>query len=402
MPILEQEPKNLENEFLLGLTNQTVIADVFSQIRFKSKILPHIKIVEVDGDVFKIVGLKSNEPKVFSWNYKEQEFGPNEAANYAGRIEDKDKLIFYTVFSESIERLAVGGLAPKAVAEQTEQLSGKVATFYDKEFALNYVSDVKRYHKEAIVELTASQLSDVQLVAKILIAAGFQATVPSKKFNLQEDECNVEDTKKLFCFLNFSLYSSIITSSLHTAPSPILATLREHFILIPINMANGAQAALVDSDGIFLAQGLNKRYLKLDEYVSAHKLLDHIWRKWVMVDFRPAFLIKCDETIAFNSFLPKKDILKDFAKLNDSKNEMTKTQAQEWHGKGFDYEQVQEWLNAGFLVSDAKFVDWMIKTKSTEDNKFKDYGDPEWCKDGLGKDGHQTIDDLRTNEFSKI
>jgi hypothetical protein len=66
MTILEKEPQNLENEFLRGLTNQTVIADVFAQIRGKSKILPKIKIVPVDGDVFKIVGLKSNEPKQFT------------------------------------------------------------------------------------------------------------------------------------------------------------------------------------------------------------------------------------------------------------------------------------------------------------------------------------------------
>jgi len=66
MTIIEKEHQNLENEFLLGLTNQTVIADVFAQVRGKSKILPKIKIVQVDGDVFKIVGLKSNEPKIFS------------------------------------------------------------------------------------------------------------------------------------------------------------------------------------------------------------------------------------------------------------------------------------------------------------------------------------------------
>lgn len=276
MTLLEKEPQNLENEFLLGLTNQTVVADVFAQVRGKSKILPKIKVVQVDGDNFKIVGLKSNEPKIFSWNYKEKEFGPEEAASYLGRITDKDKLIFYTVFSESIETLALGGKAPTAVAEQTQQLSSKIANFYDKEFALNYVSDDKRYHKEAIVELTPNKLKDVQLVANLLITAGFQMTTPSRKFNLQEDECNVEDTKKLFCFLNYPLYSAIITSSLHTSPSPILATLEKHFELIPINMANGTQAALVDSDGVFLAQGLNKRFLKLDEYVAAHKLLDHI------------------------------------------------------------------------------------------------------------------------------
>jgi len=66
MTIIEKNDSNLENEFLLGLKNQTVIADVFAQIRAKSKFLPKIKIVPVDGDVFKIVGLKSSEPKVFA------------------------------------------------------------------------------------------------------------------------------------------------------------------------------------------------------------------------------------------------------------------------------------------------------------------------------------------------
>lgn len=395
MNVLEKEPQNLENEFLRGLTNQTVIADVFAQIRGKSKILPKIKIVPVDGDVFKIVGLKSNEPKQYTWNYKEQEFSPGETAQYSGRITDKDKLIFYTVFSESIERLALGDKAPHAVAEQTDQLSSKVAAYYDKEFALNYVSDYKRYHKDAIVKLTAAQLNDVQLVAKILITAGFQMTSPSRKFNLQEDECNVEDTKKIFCLLNYPLYANIITASLHTSPNPILTTLRETFELIPISLTNGMEASLVDSDGVFLAQGLNKRYLKLDEYVAAHKLLDHIWRKWVFVDFRPAFAIRCDETIPFSSFLPAKDILTDFANLSDGKNKMNKTQAEEWNNGGFTYEQAKGWIDVGFLVSDAKFVDWMINTKAGSDAKFKDYGDPVWCLNNLGQNGHKTVDDLR-------
>lgn len=399
MTLIENEPKNLENEFLLGLTNQTVVADVFAQIRGKSKILPKIKIVQVDGDNFKIVGLKSNEPKHFSWNYKEQEFGPGEAANYTGRITEKDKLIFFTVFSESIETLALGGKAPTAVAEQTQQLSSKVANFYDKEFALNYVSDDKRYHKEAIIKLSASQLTEVQLVAKILITAGFQMTTPSRKFNLQEDECNVEDTKKLFCFLNYPLYSAMITSSLHTSPSPILATLREIFEVIPINMANGIQAALIDSDGVFLAQGLNKRYLKLDEYVAAHKLLDHIWRKWVMVDFRPAFAIKCDDALAgvsnlLNNLGPTKDILKDYGNLTDGGGDtMDENQAKEWDGAGFNYRQAEEWINTGLLVSDAKFADWLVNTKSGS------WASPEWILNNAGTSNCKSIDDLR-KEFN--
>ncbi|CFW92956.1 protein of unknown function [endosymbiont DhMRE of Dentiscutata heterogama] len=401
MVLIEKEPQNLENEFLLGLQNQTVIADVFAQIRAKSKFLPKIKTVQVDGDVFKVVGLKSNEPKQFSWNYKEQEFGPNEVASYKGRIEDKDKLIFYTVFSESIEQLALGGKAPTSVALQTQQLSSKVASFYDKELVLNYFSDDKRYHKEAIIQLTASQLQDVQLVAKILITAGFQMTTPSRKFNLKEDECNVEDTKKIFCCLNYPLYSAMITSSLHTSPSPILATLREIFDVIPVNMANGMQTSLIDSDGIFLAQGLNKRYLKLDEYVAAHKLLDHIWRKWVLVDFRPAFAIKCDDALAdisdlLNNLGPTKDILKDYGELKDKDDEtMREEQANEWNDADFTYEQVKDWIEVGVLTSEAEFATWMRDTKAKENIKFKDYGDPKWCLENLGKNDHKGLDELK-------
>jgi hypothetical protein len=239
------------------------------------------------------------------------------------------------------------------------------------------------------------------LVAKILITAGFQMTFPSRKFNSQEDECNVENTKKLFCFLNYPLYSAMITSSLHTSPSPILANLEKIFEVIPINLANGTQAALVDSDGVFLAQGLNKRYLKLDEYVAAHKLLDHIWRKWVMVDFRPAFAIKCDDAFLglsgiLNDLNPKKDILKDFANLNDKDNVMTEDLAKKWNGFGFTFEQVKDWINVGLKVSDAKFANWMKNTKANEDNKFKDYGDPEWCVNNLGQNDHKSIDDLKT------
>ena len=397
MTIIENDPKNLENEFLLGLKNQTVIADVFAQIKKKSQFLPKIKVVPVDGDIFKIVGLKNNEPKQFAWNYKEQEFGPSEVATYHGKIETKDKLIFYTVFSEAIETLALGGKTAPAIAEQTNQLSSKVATFYDKELTLNYISDDKRYHRDAIISLNAVQLNDVQLVAKILITVGFQMTVPSKKFNLQEDECNVENTKKIFCCLNYPLYSAMITSSLHTAPSPILSTLREVFEVIPVNMTNGSQAALIDSDGLFLAQGLNKRYLKLDEYVAAHKLLDHIWRKWVMVDFRPAFLIKCndvDVSSILNTLLPK-NILTDYAELSDKNGSMTKKQAEEWSDFGFDFNKTKEWIDVGILVSEAKFANWMAKTKATSETKYNNYADPEWCLNNLGSGDHKSIEDLR-------
>ncbi|CAI2193963.1 9814_t:CDS:2 [Funneliformis geosporum] len=54
---------------------------------------------------------------------------------------------------------------------------------------------------------------------------------------------------------------------------------------------------------------------------------------------------------------PKKDILVDFAELEDDSDKMTKKQSEEWNNKGFTFEQAKEWLGAGLLVSDAKLAD---------------------------------------------
>jgi len=51
-----------------------------------------------------------------------------------------------------------------------------------------------------------------------------------------------------------------------------------------------------------------------------------------MVDFRPAFAIKCDEVSVLSildDLKPKKDILKDFAELKDTSNIMSKDEAKE-------------------------------------------------------------------------
>jgi hypothetical protein len=65
-------------------------------------------------------------------------------------------------------------------------------------------------------------------------------------------------------------------ASIEKTPSSVLERLRQIFTVIPINMRNNVQAALIDSKGIALGQMLHQRYLKLDEYVAAHKVLDHV------------------------------------------------------------------------------------------------------------------------------
>src|SRR5207248_3176562 len=121
-------------------------------------------------------------------------------------ITQKSKLIFSTVFSEPIERLAVGDKVHDTVAKQANQVSYDIANFYDKEFATKFASDLSRYNPNAIVRLNADQLRNMQLVGEIAITTGFQMTSPSKTFNKREEECNIDDVKKLLCLVDYSLY----------------------------------------------------------------------------------------------------------------------------------------------------------------------------------------------------
>lgn len=294
MAILESIQPNLENEFLKGLRNRTVIGDIQNQVIKNSKILPHIQILETPGDVLKIIGLKSNRPKKFSWDYKEKEFGPGEAVVHKAEITDDDKLIFYTVFSEPIEKIAVGDKSAETIAKQTNQVSYDIADFYDEEFVQKYACDLNRYHKNAVVKLSAEQLQDIQSVGQILITTGYQMTSPSTLFNKRGERCNVSDTKKILCFVDYSLYGMGQVSSIYKAPSPVLEVLERIFTVIPCSMVGDMKAALIDSGGLYLWQVLKQRYLKSDEYVAAYKLLDHVWRKWIFVDYRPAFAIVAD------------------------------------------------------------------------------------------------------------
>lgn len=396
---LEDTPKNLENEFLKGLRNQTVIGDVQNQVISKSKILPHITVLEQPGDVIKIVGLKSNRPKKFTWNYKEKEFSPGDAVVHKAEITDDDKLIFYTVFSEPIEKIAVGDKVGETVAKQANQVSYDIADFYDEEFVQSYVCDTNRYHKDAKVSLSADQLDDMTLIGKLAITTGFQMLSPSTLFNKKNERCNVSDTKKLLCFIDNSLYGAGVVSSIYKTPSPVLDALEKHFTVIPCNMVNDVKLSLIDSGAIYLWSSLTQRYLKLDEYVACHKLLDHVWRKWIFVDYRPAFCLVYDSSITTSATpkmpkitpkTPKKSILLDYSDLKDSSNTMSDVQAKEWKDKGFTYEQVKEWIDAGLKVDDAKFVEWLIGTKGG------DYSDPLWLLNNAGSSSVKSIADLRT------
>lgn len=406
--ILEENPKNAENELLKGLRNRTVVADILNQVEYTSKILPHIQVVEIPGDTIKIVGLTSNRPKQFTWNYKKEEFGPSEAVVFKDEITDKDKKIFYSVFSEPIEKIAIDpDKIDMAVAKQANQVSYDIADFYDEEFVQEYACDLNRYHKDAIIKLDDDQLKDMQLVGELVITVGYKMTGPSTLFNKREQRVNVRQTKQLLCFVDNSLYGRGQVASTYKTPSPTLEVLEKNFTVIPMNMVNGVQLALIDSKALTLFQSLHQRYLKLDEYVASHKLLDHLWRKWVFVDYRPAFCIVREGGSSPSSFTPlfgtkpKKDILVDYAELNDGSDDMEEDQAKEWNTAGFAYKQVKDWLDIGFKVDEAKFVKWMAETKAAEDKKYENYGNPEWVLNNLGKDGHKTIDELRT-EFSSI
>jgi hypothetical protein len=403
MPILEEQSKNLENELLKGLRNLTTFGDIKNQVVGKSKFLSHVVLLDNPGDQIKIIGLKSNLPKQYTWDYDEKKFAPNEVVTYKAEITQKSKLIFSTVFSEPIEKLAVGDKVHDTVAKQAAQVSYDIANFYDKEFAQKIVSDLSRYNPKAIVKLNASQLRDMQLVGEIAITAGFQMTSPSTIFNKRGEECNVEDVKKLLCLVDYSLYGRGKVCSIYTAPSPVLKELEQTFTVIPCSMANNVKLALIESGSAYLWTPLHQRYLKLDEYVMSHKVLDHVWREWILVDFRPAFAIVYDEKATGKPFTTPlfsgKNILTDYADLKDTTKTMTEDQAKEWEACGFSYEQAKEWIEAGFLVSDADFAYWMIDTKSQEEDKYQNYDSPEWCLNNLGQGDHKTIENLR-KEFT--
>jgi len=405
--VLESEPKNLENELLKGLRNQTAIGKIQNQIVKKSDILPHIQVLTNPGDVLKIIGLKSNRPKEFSWDYDQKKFGPGETVTHKAEITDKDKLIFYTVFSEPIEKIAVGDKVSETVAKQGRQVAYDIADHYDEEFTQNYACDLGRYHKDAIVKLNADDLRDIQKVGEIAITTGYRMASPSTLFNKREERCNVKNTKKLLCFIDNSLYGRGEVSSIYKSPSPTLEALERNFTVIKCNMVNNVKLALIDADAIYLWTSLNERCLFKDGYVACHKLLDHIWRKWIFVDYRPAFCIVYDESSKstssgsiISSSSPKKNILKDYEEISDKSKKMTEAQAKEWNNFSFSYEQVKDWIAAGLECGDAKFANWMVNTKAKSDTKFKDYADPAWCLNNLGTSPHKSVADLKTEAGS--
>jgi hypothetical protein len=249
---LESQPRNLENELLKGLRNQTVIGKIQNQVIKESKLLQSIQILTNPGDNLKIIGLKSNRPRDFTWDYDQKKFGPGDTVTHKAEITDKDKKIFYTVFSEPIEKLAVGDKITETIAKQALQVSYDIADFYEEDFTQNFACDLNRYHKNAIVKLNPKQLQDMQLVSEIAVTAGYQMASPSTLFNKREERCNVKSTKNLLCFIDNSLYGRGEVSSVYKSPSPALEVLERNFTVIKCNMVNNVKLALIDSDAIYL------------------------------------------------------------------------------------------------------------------------------------------------------
>ncbi|CAI2161882.1 14273_t:CDS:2 [Funneliformis geosporum] len=208
MSNLENNLPNLENEFLKGLRNRTVIGKIQNQVIKDSKILPHVEVLTNPGD----------------------------AVTHKAEITDEDKLIFYTVFSEPIEKIAVGDKASETVAKQAKQVAYDIADFYDEEFVQNFACDLSRYHENAIVKLNANQLQNIQLVGEIAITTGYQMVSPSTSFNKRGERCNVRNTKEILCFVDNSLYGKGQVASIYQSPSPTLEALERIFTVIPCNM----------------------------------------------------------------------------------------------------------------------------------------------------------------------
>jgi len=281
---------NLENDILKGLQNRSVIGKVVNQIDYTSKIVPHINVVDIAGDTIKIVGLKSNAPKKHSWNYDHKNFGPDDAIVYKAELTNDDKLIFHSTFSEPIEALAIDpDKLSDALVKQGLKVGSDISEFFDNEFVTKFLCKKDLY--KTVIELGPTPLKDVKKVAELALTTGYDMTRPSTSFNKKDENVNVRDTKKLLLFLNTSLVARMEVNSDFVSPSPALSVLEKRFVVIPTNMENKCQAVLADSDGIYLARMLKSRLLEHDKYVDAHKILDHVWRKWVITDFRPMWAL---------------------------------------------------------------------------------------------------------------
>jgi len=265
----------LENEVLKNLHNREVIASILNQTVKYSKILPFIETIDIDGDTGKVVSIKSREPKKYSLNYDPHDFGPNEVLVHKTTIEDEDKLIFHTTFSEPIEKLAIGeGKLSTAIAKQTHQVSYDSAMYLDKDLIQNHVSDVNNYGFVQV--MSATDLRDVQRVGEVLLTALFDMTSPSEHFTKSEDEANISETNRALCFVDSSLYARMRVASMYKSPSPVLDELRKECPVIPVNMVGKVKAAIYDGDGIKLLRSLTQRELEYDKYTLLHKILDHM------------------------------------------------------------------------------------------------------------------------------
>ena len=288
--------ENAQSEVIEGLKNRTVIGKVLSQIDYDSKVLPHINVIDVDGDVIKIVGLKSNEPIKWAWDYKKDKFGPDKGLDYQGQITNDDKWIFHTTFSQPIEKLVFGDgeKLQDALVKQGKKVASDAAEFLDNDFVQNFACERDNY--KIITELGPTLMKDVKAIGELVLTTGYDMTRPSESFNQRGEKVNVKETKKLLCFVNTSLIARMEVSSDFGTPSPVLTALEKRFVVIPINMENKCQVALIDSDALYLARAITDRLLEHDKYVNCHKILDHLWRKWIMVDYRPAWAIFSKDT----------------------------------------------------------------------------------------------------------
>jgi hypothetical protein len=286
---------NAENVVLNGLQNRTVVGKVVQQIDYESKILSHVNVIDIAGDTVKIVGLKSNAPKKHNWNYDRKQFGPDDAVTYKKLLTEDDKLIFHSTFSEPIERLAIDPeKLDDALIKQGKKIGSDAAEHLDKEFVEEYACKKELY--KTVIEFGPTLMKDVKKIAEITLTTGYDMTRPSGSFNVKDENVNVRNTKKLLCFINTSLLARMEVNSDFGTPSPVLTALEKRFVVIPINMENKCQVALIDSDGVYLARALSSRLIVHDKYVDAHKVLDHLWRMWVVTDFRPMWALFSKDT----------------------------------------------------------------------------------------------------------
>ncbi|CAG8830083.1 26912_t:CDS:2, partial [Racocetra persica] len=120
-------------------------------------------------------------------------------------------------------------------------------------------------------------LNDVSKLGELLLNTGLDMLAPSQKYVKEEVDTNVRETQKLFLFLSIDTYAKFaIASTKEAGKTSTLEQLKAHFQVIPVHTVNKLKAAFRDSDGLKLLRAIAKREMVYDEYVMAHKILDHL------------------------------------------------------------------------------------------------------------------------------